>query len=152
MRVGTCKHYNGDYHNKTCLVGVCYRDLTPKPDEPGSAFRKPCDRIMHWPNPSPAQQAAFDERGKCDKYEEPTAEEIKAYEAMMDAAVKRMKLTIPLIGRIKREHKQSWAGVETCPVCGGKLYLKLNHFDGIHGHEAHCHGQCETPGCVSWCE
>lgn len=152
MRKGTCKHFNGDSHNKVCDAGVCYRDVTPKPDAPGSAFRKPCDRLMHWQDPSEAQLAAFAEKGTCDKYEEPTADEIKKHEAKMEAAFKSMESVFPLIKRIKKEHRQSWRGIERCPVCGNKLHLVLNHFDGIHGHEAHCHGKCETDGCVSWSE
>lgn len=40
---GTCKFYNGDFHNECCEAGVNYRDVTTDPDViEASAYRKPC--------------------------------------------------------------------------------------------------------------
>lgn len=41
---------------------------------------------------------------------------------------------------------KSWAGVDECPVCKGKLYMSHAAYNG------HVHGQCETKGCLSWME
>lgn len=86
-------------------------------------------------------------QGTCEKYEEPTAEDIAADDAAMEAAIARMKRTLPLCARIKAEHKgESWKGVETCPECGGKLHLSHAAMNG------HVWGKCETENCLAWME
>lgn len=83
----------------------------------------------------------------CDKYERRTFEEVQAEDAEMDARIAEFLLAGPLIRRIKEEQKgKSWAGVEECPVCKGKLHLSHAAYNG------HVHGQCETEGCLSWME
>lgn len=90
---GTCKFYNGDFHNTHCEAGVCYRDVTTEPDRiEGSAYRKPCIDWDLWnrakgragfDNEIQAQEWA--KRGHCDKREEPTDTEIDAWEAEVEA-------------------------------------------------------------------
>jgi hypothetical protein len=147
MRPGTCKHFNGSYHNKTCLAGVCYRDVTPDPDKPGSALREPCRTRMLFSNPNEAQRKSFDGRGKCEKYAEPSKEEIAAYEAETEAAIARMMKATAVISEVKREHRgKSWSGVKECPVCGGRLHMSHSGYNG------HVHGKCETKDCIAWIE
>lgn len=38
MRKGTCKHFNGTWHNTRCEAGVCYSDVIPRPED-GPAVR-----------------------------------------------------------------------------------------------------------------
>lgn len=156
MRKGTCKFYNGDHHNKTCDAGVEYRSVTTRPDDiDGVAFRKPC---VDWgkvkTSPMSAGQAKqWNQRGTCPKFQEPTDQEVKDYEAEMDAYCQRMEKVWKLVGELKQQHKnQSWASVVTCPACGGKLHVRLIAFDGMEGPQQHAHGRCETKDCANWME
>ncbi len=145
MQKGLCKHHRSSWHNKTCLAGVCYRDVTPNPDEPGCALRQPCRQVPVFNTPD--QLAHFERRGTCDKYEEPTQAELDAYELKIQAAIQRMEASLPLIDRVKKEHRgQDWQGVEECPICKGKLFMTHAKYNG------HVHGKCETEGCLSWME
>ena len=103
---------------------------------------------------SDGQRAAMEQKAHCDKFTEPTEEEIAADEAEMDRHMQRMQLTFAVIARVKKKHDKSWSGVEKCPVCGNKLHLQLNvFFSEYQGeHQKHLHGRCETQGCVAWME
>lgn len=142
MQAGTCKHFNGlgfgpDSKSKTCDAGVCYRSLVGGPDF-GWAIRIPCHR-----------------RNKtdivCDKYQEPTAEEIAAFEKEIEAMIakhdREFKLLDPLIRDFKKKHKgKSASEVLECPICKGKLHLSIAAVNG------HVWGKCETENCVAWME
>lgn len=143
MRKGTCKYFN--CHNNVCEAGVCYRDVTPDPGTAGCALRLPCHTINYFNTPH--QQAHFDRRGKCDKYIEPTPQEISAFDKRMDDAMKRMMATLPLIDKIKKEHRgENWRGIVECPHCKGKLHLEHHLPNG------HVWGKCETENCLNWAE
>jgi hypothetical protein len=154
MQKGRCKHLNGTHENTHCLAGVAYRDVVTDPDDNlGIAFRYPCTDMARiygakrGTSMSETQAANYARRGTCAKFEEPTDEEIAAYEARIEERHKQFMLALPLIDRIKKEHKgATWQGVETCPACGGKLHLSHSGYNG------HVWGKCETEGCLSWME
>lgn len=141
MKKGTCKHFNGihDFSKKEpkcCDAGVCYRTLVGG-DDFGWAARLPCLTI----------DERHTDKVACDKFEEPTQAEIDEYEADIDAMLHRFDKAVPLVARIKKEHKgESWRGVEICPVCEGRLHLSHAGYNG------HVHGHCETNGCLNWME
>lgn len=147
MRTGMCKHYNGDFHNTHCKAGVCYLDVTTDPQEQrGRALRKPCvqqdERDMQ-----PSQLEHYRRRGKCGKYEEPTAEELAAEEAEWQKRLEMHRKVGPLIIALKAEHKgKSYSGEQVCPICGGNLRVS------IAGRNGHSQGKCATEGCISWIE
>jgi hypothetical protein len=147
MEVGTCKYFNGSWHNECCLAGVNYDSVTTEPDNKnGRALRLPCHN-RPFPNSTPLQFEHFNRRGKCDKYEDPSPEDITKHKQEIKRVIERMNATMPLIIQIKREHKgESWKGIETCPICGGKLHMTHAAING------HVWGQCETKDCVSWME
>ncbi len=147
MNAGTCKHYTGSHHNKTCAAGVCYDDVTTDPRNPvGKALRLPC-HSKPWPKATESQLAHYHNRGTCAKYEEPTRADIAISNARANAAVVRLKASFPLIDRVKKLHRgEDWKGVETCPVCSGKLHMTHAKFNG------HVWGKCETDDCLSWME
>jgi hypothetical protein len=144
MRPGCCKHFNG-IMNKCCRAGVSYRDVTPEPDAPGYALRKPC-----WTKPfgsTPIQLAEFAKRGTCEKYEEPTADDLREHDRVVNQIVAQAMKADAVIGKVKHEHAgNNWAGVETCPVCGGKLHMSHAAYNG------HTAGKCETADCLNWME
>jgi hypothetical protein len=148
MQTGCCKHFTGSYHNTHCQAGVCYRDVTTEPDRmEGSLLRLACFSRMDRLGSSAEQIAEFEKRGTCEKYQEPTAEEIAAYEAEMKAHMDKYMLVTPLINEVKREHKgKGWTGVKECPVCKGELRMSHSSYNG------HVHGRCETEGCLAWME
>ena len=134
MKSGTCVHFTG-MQNKTCKAGVNYREHVGGPDF-GWGCRMPC-------------LTKYREEGwmPCDKYQEPTEEQIAESDRLVKQFMDRMLLTFPLINKIKRDHKgQSWQGVEECPACKGKLHLSHAACNG------HVWGKCETKGCLSWME
>lgn len=145
MEKGCCKHHRGSFHNKTCLAGVCYDDVTPRSREPGCALRQPCRTIPIFDSPSQLEE--FAKRGTCEKYEEPTDAEIAEYEAGIQSAIRNFETSLPLIGRVKKERRgQDWRGVEECPICKGKLHMTHAKYNG------HVHGKCETADCLSFME
>lgn len=153
MRKGTCKFYNGDFHNKCCEAGVEYRTVTTDPDNiDGRAYRKPCVNWEEWNRSSrfplsPAQASQWEKRGTCEKRQEPSAEEIAKFEAEMNAHTNKFKKIVPLLKEIKTQFRgQSWKGTKPCPVCGGTLHLTHSAYNG------HVWGKCETENCVAWAE
>lgn len=150
MKHGTCKHYNGSFHNTHCDAGVCYLEVTPDPDDiTGIHFRHPC--FVRTPEQvaelNDGQRECYKRRGTCDKFEEPTDAEIAEEEAAFEKFADRFLLTLPLIQEIKESHKgHDWKGSEPCPECGGTLHLSHAAYNG------HVWGQCETEGCLSWME
>lgn len=146
MRSGCCKHFNGSYHNTHCDAGVCYRDVTPKPDEPGSAIRQPCRkpdddhdfRVLAETGP----------QGVCNKYEEPTQEEIAADEAAWEAAKDRMFKSIPWTMKIKEANQgKNASGTDECPICGNVI-----HWSCAGAYNGHVHARCETENCLNFME
>lgn len=147
MSPKTCKHFNGAFHNEACGAGVRFADVTPEWEtrQRGRLLRLPCKQACDFKTAGQVEE--FQKRGTCPKYEEPTAEEIEADEAETKALVARMQLTFAVTDKMKREHKgKDWKGVETCPVCGGKLHMTHSAYNG------HVWGKCETEDCVSWME
>lgn len=150
MKHGTCKHYNGSYHNTHCEAGVCYRDVIPMPDEnAGSFFRQPC--FIRSPEElaelNDGQRESYEQRGTCEQYTEPTDADIAEFDAVIEEHGKRFMRTLPLIMRVKSEHEgKDWQGTETCPECQGVLHMSHAAYNG------HVWGQCETEGCLSWME
>lgn len=148
MRKGTCKYFNGAFHNETCEAGIRYEDVTPEPENRlGKALRIPCHSKLFFSNPSESQQDQFDRRGTCSKYTEPSEADIAEHEETVRKAIDRITKTLPIVSRIKKLHKgENWSGVDSCPECGAILHLTHAACNG------HVHGQCETKGCVSFME
>jgi hypothetical protein len=150
MKRGTCKHFNSTWRNKSCEAGVCYADVTPdNKNESGVAYRIPC-RIIEgeeYNKLNDVQKENYQKRGTCNKFEEPTDEELEEYQNFIDAAMKRHMLVFPIIAEIKKAHKRkNWRGDVTCPVCNRKLHISHAASNG------HVWGKCETDGCLSWME
>ena len=131
---------------EVCEAGVKLADVTPRHGEQGWGLRVPCVRELRKGSTLKMDAA---EQGTCDKYAEPTAEELAEYEAAMEAAMQRQILVGHVVRQVKQEHKgTNWRGVVDCPACGGKETLHMTHA-ACNGH---VHGRCETAGCVSWME
>lgn len=121
-----CRHFNG-VQNGQCKAGVYY-------DQVSATRALPCLRNLG-------------EHVPCSHRSWLTPEEVEV-EASKEEAYGAMFLkTIPLISRIKREHKgKAWQGVEVCPVCAGKLHMRHSGYNG------HVWGRCETKDCLAWTE
>lgn len=132
MRKGYCKHFNGT-QDERCKAGIDFHELVGNAH--GWGQRLPC-------NPLECDDKAF-----CDRFEEPTYEEILEYGTQIDAVVDRMQKVDPLIRRIKSENKgKDIQVIESCPECAGKLHIKHISSNG------HTRGCCETENCLSWME
>lgn len=166
MTKGRCKHCSHQGLKIVCALGLDPEAMAKAACKPGEdykvglAFRIPCDskewemdffkRTQHRgpkDSPSAAQLACIEQKAHCDKFTDPTDEEIAAHQASINDGIKRFKLTLPLIARIKKEHKgTNWKGVEVCPACNGRLHLTHTECNG------HVWGKCETEGCLAWME
>jgi hypothetical protein len=84
MNERTCKFYNGTWHNTHCEAGVCYKDVTPEPDNcTGSMLRLPCitytkaERLAM----TAGQLEHVARKGMCETFQLPTKEELEEQEA-----------------------------------------------------------------------
>ena len=125
---GKCRHFNG-VQNETCKAGVSYDSLSVK------GYGIPC-------------VASAKDHTLCAHYEALTEQEIAEEIAWEKAEMAKFEKAMPLINRIKREHKRRDAtGEEPCPACRIGM-LRWSH-SAINGH---VHGCCSTEGCLSWME
>jgi len=137
--MGTCVHFTG-IHQKTCSVGVIYRDLVGGPDF-GWARKIPC--TMAWPDET--------DRVTCSKIKHLTREEA---EAEVHSDDQRMQRTLKVIHETHAHAKAAGLGVGhggigelPCAACeGGTVQYSVASVNG------HIHGRCTKDGCVSWME
>ena len=130
MRTGKCIHFRGIQHD-TCEIGLDWREITGG-DPVGIARRMPCIKQ--------------DSESECESYCEPTDEQIKESEAEWKRLIENMKIVSPLISRLKKENKNGGNGKIECPICNGILHYAVAALNN------HCHGKCETDGCLNWME
>ena len=165
-RIGVCRHFNGvgvmgEEETKKCEAGVCYREHAGK-ENAGWIARLPCIKTYKF---SKATKRALEEVNleeifgevkvdtsiqiPCDKYEDPTEEDILKEDEEIRKATEAMEKVFPIIVKIKQEHEKDtepWVGTETCPVCNGTLHVSHANYNG------HVWGKCETKNCVNWME
>jgi len=123
-----CVHFTGIL-NKTCKVGVCYRDVF-------DIKNMPCL------GESPMRTLPL---ATCEKKKLPTREDV---EKDIDERGKSFKNTMvvrkAIVARIG-ETKQN-TGTLTCPICESGTVAYVRHSNG------HIHARCSTDGCVAWME
>ena len=153
MNFGTCKHFRGAMapgaavtgdRSHCCAKGINMRDLVGGPDE-GWLTRLPCIRVYasgrhQVPQCGPMKVCAL--------YEDPTIEEVAAFEREMQEHENSLMGVFRKIAEIKRGLKKGdrWSGTIECPKCKGKLHVS------IAGCNHHARVRCETPDCVSYME
>lgn len=163
MNLGTCIHYTGlSFGAGTCLcdAGVDLRK-TFGDDRPGIALRMPCTQFRVVPAHGrgtvcrPGEetiQKPVDRRGEveipCALRQEPTAEQVEQDRIEFEQAFQKTLLGLKLASawRTRPKPEKNRREVVECPACRGKLHLTQSSYNG------HCHGKCETEGCVSWLE
>lgn len=134
----SCKHDNheGGLRKQTwvCAAGVKWFDLV-KP-QAGCMLRHPCS----W--------REGDEQVTCPKFEPTPIEEGIAKDKSFEEMECRMTLVLPVVAKVKKEHRnQDWRGEVPCPAgCGGVLALTHSAYNG------HVWGCCSTVGCLNWME
>ena len=132
-----CKHYQAMAYNKTCKVGIAYKDL---PHAGTKEFHAACPCF------------GPEGTGECPSKLYPTPEEIEAEdkrlaEKFVGMAKARNAIVDSLGGPWKRG--TPWAsGTIDCPVCDGKKMLQFSR----SGYNGHIHAACGTDGCVCWME
>ena len=150
MNEGTCIHFNG-VQNDTCKRGVRYDQF---------ARGKPCIQFIQKSarggtylraGELPAETKPFFgalPKESCAFYEEPTAEQVQADRAEIDAHFVKTIAAIKVSSawRLKPKPASDRQDVVECPVCKGKLHLSQSAYNG------HVHGKCETADCVEWME
>lgn len=167
MTKGRCKHCSHQGLKIVCALGLDPEAMAKAACNPGEnykmglMFRIPCDskewdlsfgkRSRHDGSGrgglSAGQLACIEQKAHCDQFTDPTDEEVKAHQDAITEHAKKFAMTLPLIARIKKEHKgTNWYGFEVCPACNGKLHMRHAAYNG------HVWGNCETEGCLSWME
>jgi hypothetical protein len=141
MKKGICRYFTGlpmvslQDQRTTCEAGINYRKHIGGPDL-GWCSRAPC-----------LTTSMSKEQVPCDKYEEPTQEEIDKFDAEVKEASDRMMRTIPFIEKIKKKYKgQNVKSTDECPECKGVLHFTHAAYNG------HVWGKCETEECLNWVE
>jgi hypothetical protein len=91
----------------------------------------------------------------CEKYQDPTDEEIAASEKAAEESFIRFKTVLPLVGKIKDRLKdrinpsareEAVTGETECPVCGEVLRWQWSTYNG------HVWMKCEREGCIAFME
>ena len=131
-----CKHYRAMSAHDTCLAGVAYGDFKGVPFEKRPCFCKPDQP----PNDG------------CARREFPTAEELAAEEAEMEARFaltgKARRAIVAHLGGPWKHGTAGASGVIDCPACGARQSLQFSRA----GYNGHIHAACETEDCVRWME
>lgn len=164
MTPGTCIHYNGirfaAQGHDCCAAGVDY-GKTFDGTTPGIILRMPCIQYRTLPAHrrgtyvkagEATVREEIDRRGHamipCDKFQEPTPEEVERSRAEWDAHYAKTMAAISVASAWRERPKpaQDRREVIECPICKGRLHLSQSAYNG------HVAGKCETEGCVSWME
>jgi len=134
MKQGCCTKYSGEvFRQGKCKADIDVRELVGG-DDWGWLRRTPC----FLKNKSLTT---------CDKYTEPTNQEIEDHEKWADEIIERLNKASPLISELKKEYGETGGkGTRPCPVCGNTLNFTVSSLNG------HVHGKCETKDCLSWME
>lgn len=131
-----CNHYRAMSEHKTCGAGVAYESLKGIPFDARPCFARHGD-------PPP---------GGCELAEFPTAEEIAAEKAEIEARIQAMgKARQAIVAHCGGPWKQGVPGAQgkiDCPVCSAPGALAFSRA----GYNGHVHARCATQGCVSWME
>ena len=81
-----------------------------------------------------------------DELKELAALALRNGDSTMDMSNYIKALKVAWDWKVKPKPEQDRHDVIECPICKGKLHLSQSSYNG------HCHGQCETEGCVQWME
>lgn len=130
LRDGACKYYRGAFGplsvTKTCEAGIDLRKLVGG-DDHGWVKRLPCYR-------------EHETDIKCDKYKEPTLEEIRRDEEIQKEIMGYGMMAITTI-KDKVQDQTEVSGTITCPRCGGSLMFYINP-------NRHITASCKAPECL----
>ncbi len=131
MKKGHCFYFTG-YQNIICKKNINYRNLVGG-DDFGWAVRLPC----------------FKEKNSsivCEKYRDPTEEELRKCQESWDKKIEEMMTVLPLVEKLKKENKKGGSGVEECPVCKKPISWQIS------GYNNHIHMNCITENCINFIE
>lgn len=162
---GTCVHYTGLHLGagvgaECCGKGINYRQQFDGKRQ-GIALRMPCVQYRVKPAHGrgtyiapgePTIRQEIDRRGQtmipCAHFEEPSPEQVEAARIELATAKDHAMIALDVAAkwRVVPKPAADRREVVECPVCHGKLQLVQFADNG------HCHGQCETKGCLSWIE
>lgn len=130
MRKGKCRHFSSKFDNR-CSAKVKY----PKRGDKWPCFKTTVSGVPRAGVPP------------CDKYEEPTPEELAEQKAKIKEVFDKLHKVGPILKKIKDEHVgEDWRGTVQCPVCDKLVWIEHAAYNG------HVWWKCETPGCVAGME
>jgi hypothetical protein len=136
MEKGVCRNYHGAGIGceKKCDEGIVLRLLVGG-DDSGWISRLPCRKENFT-------------TVVCEKYTDPTDEEVAEFEAMIKLRMEMMMTVEPKVGEIKKAHKDKDAsGKFDCPICkDGVIEWHLCGFNN------HMRLFCSTKNCISFVE
>jgi hypothetical protein len=140
LKKGECVHFTGG-QNTLCDAGLNMREVTGPPDE-GWFLRCPCHDTSSW-RTLPEGWV----RSTCEKYTDPTDEQLADFEKEIQAEEDKFTKVVPIIGEIKKNHPNGGSGKFECPACkDGQVSWIMSKSNG------HTHGKCSTLNCIGWHE
>jgi hypothetical protein len=166
MEKGRCKHCRHEGMKVFCALGLDPDAIAKSATPPGQDYklglflRMPCD-TKEWTTAlltsgsrrmSEGQRQAVESKATCEKFEDPTDEEIAAYQIETTKLIADAAVVMTAVNDIKKKTRGSWGGTIKCPVCGGKLHVSIHAFERIEGPQKHAHVACETKECVRYME
>ena len=132
MRTTRCK-FARTCRDHVCEAGVDRRALVGGPDF-GWYVRTPCD-LEH------------DASATCNARQFPTAEEVEAFDRMIEERIKLHEKIEPTVAEIKRNHKgKCGRGSIPCPAC------KDGRVEWAIASNGHLRMHCSTRGCLAFME
>lgn len=136
QRPGWCVHYRRPIRESgnECAAGIPLKTWRAVP-----MAERPC---FLTDDSKPKPGAAF-----CPYLQEPTPEEIEIYNRASSKQLQQLVAALEAVQSWRKANKGKTAsGVVECPICKGRLHVKMNSGN------SHIAGKCETEGCVSWIE
>lgn len=129
FRPGWCIHYQNAARHDACKAKIPYKTWDGYP-----LARQPCFLVDGKSKPDAVE---------CASIRRPTPEEISTNVEWKKARIQRLFTVLQSLADWIAANRGK-ADVLECPACKGRLHISVAACNG------HSHGQCETPGCVSW--
>lgn len=151
MKPGTCFHYSG-LSNQTCEANHKYLSVAIAPTEDDIKWRDENYPKMDIIEVGIMKRVpCFARNGitTCPDFREPTPEEIKAEDELIERLISRVAITRKAIVEHCDQNKlpRGTTGTIPCPVCRtGTVQFSRAAYNG------HIHARCTTAMCVQWME
>lgn len=184
MRKGTCIHASTIGLEHKCDLGLNPEAMAKSSCNPGEdyqdglVFRLPCQTaellrsFRRAPDKlSDGQEHCLSQQAKCDKYQDPTPEQIAKHEEEMRRLIDGLRIARKaILADLSARHKNGDKSVQLNKSCNPEVESELSNFVSGRGqidclvckvgklsyrrpsYNGHIHAACSTEDCVRWME